>query len=294
MTAVGKKKTWFAVDVLAESSATDAVETGMNELGALGTEIDSLRKKLTDQQTVTAFFDALPEDAYLRGTIDHWLSAYDLPSDSILSISTRTVEETDWLAEWKKHWKPTEIGKFIIAPPWENVADSEKIVIRIEPNMAFGTGTHDTTKLCLKAIGELYTPSQTLLDVGTGTGILAIAAAKLGGKTIFGCDTDADSVKIARENAVLNDVAWIEFADGPLRSDAPVHDFVCANLTVDVIVPVLDLLLAKTRSVLVLSGILVEQKDIIANALAESQISNFKLEISGEWLSVVIERNFAP
>ncbi len=290
MTATAKR-TWFAVDVVVDPSVTEAVETALNELGALGTEIDSLRKKPTDPQTVTAFFDELPEETEVRDVILHWLAAYGFQEATVLSISRRNVEETDWLAEWKKHWKPTAIGRFIVAPPWEDVDDTDKIVIRIEPNMAFGTGTHDTTKLCLKAIGELYAPAQTFLDVGTGTGILAIAAAKLGGSKIFGCDTDADSVKIARENALLNEAGWIEFAEGPLRADMPAYDLVCANLTVDVIVPILDLLLAKTLSILLLSGILFEQKDIISSALSDSGVSHFTIERSGEWISVIIDRS---
>lgn len=284
-------KTWYAVDIVADPNAGEAIEFALNELECLGIEIDSLRKKKGEPQMVTGFFAELPGAVEIAEAIEDSLRIHGLDSSVIESFETRVVEETDWLAEWKKHWKPTEIGKFIIAPPWENVTETDKIVIKIEPNMAFGTGTHDTTKLCLKAIGEVYEPGQSVLDVGTGTGILAIAAAKLGAKTLFACDTDEDSVKIARENAVLNNVDWIEFADGPLREDAPVYDFVFANLTVDVIVPILKLLLAKTGSLLLLSGILAEQQPIITAALQESQISNFKFDTSGEWISVIVEKS---
>ncbi len=282
-------KTWYAVDIVADPDASDAIEFALNELDSLGIEIDSLRKKKDEPQKVTGFFAELPGAVEIAEAIEDSLRIHGLDSSVIESFETHVVEETDWLAEWKKHWKPTEVGRFIIAPPWEDVAETDKIVIKIEPNMAFGTGTHDTTKLCLKAIGERYEAGQTVLDVGTGTGILAIAAAKLGAKTLFACDTDEDSVNIARENAVLNNVDWIEFADGQLREDAPVYDFVFANLTVDVIVPILDLLLSKTGSLLLLSGILAEQQPIITAALEESQISNFKLETSGEWISVLVD-----
>jgi ribosomal protein L11 methyltransferase len=283
-------KTWYAVDIVADPNAGDAIEFALNELDCLGIEIDSLRKKKDEPQMVTGFFAELPGAVEIAEAIEDSLRIHGLDSSVIESFETRVVKETDWLAEWKKHWKPTEIGRFIIAPPWEDVAETDKIVIKIEPNMAFGTGTHDTTKLCLKAIGENYQTGQTVLDVGTGTGILAIAAAKMGAKTLFACDTDEDSIKIARENAILNDVDWIEFADGPLADDAPVYDFVFANLTVDVIVPILKLLLAKTGSILLLSGILAEQQPIITTALEESQISNFKFETSGEWISVLVDK----
>ena len=283
-------KTWYAVDIVADPDASDAIEFALNELDTLGIEIDSLRKKKDEPQKVTGFFSELPSAGDIAEAIESSLQIHGVDSSVIESFETRVVEETDWLAEWKKHWKPTEIGKFIIAPPWEDVAETDKIVIKIEPNMAFGTGTHDTTKLCLKAIGELYEPGQTVLDVGTGTGILAIAAAKFGAKTLFACDTDEDSVKIARENAVLNNVNWIEFADGPLVEDAPIYDFVFANLTVDVIVPILELLLAKTGSILLLSGILETQKPIITEALEKFQMSDLKFEISGEWISVVVRK----
>jgi ribosomal protein L11 methyltransferase len=245
--------------------------------------------------------------------------------DEICSIDFREVADEDWLSEWKKHWRSVEIGKFVISPPWESVAMPDKTVIRIEPNMAFGTGTHDTTQLCLRAISENYKPQMSLLDVGTGTGILAIAAAKLAATrsaveaaadiekalddgdvsavrssspvaNIMACDTDPDSVKIARENAELNGVGdSVEFFEGSISDATPEFDFVCANLTLDVIAPLLPPLMAKTRSILLLSGILASQRDDITGNLDRLQTSDLKGKIrkfeisqSGEWISVLV------
>ena len=284
-------RNWYAVDILAEYEASEAIESAFNELGALGTEIDGLRKKKDEPLMVTGFFDEVLVDETIRSSVDDSLAIYGFANDAVKNIAHRTVEETDWLAEWKKHWRPTTIGKFIIAPPWSEVDDPERIIIRVEPNMAFGTGTHETTQLCLKAISERYDPSMSVLDVGTGTGILAIATAKLGGTNILACDTDLDSVKIARENAVLNDVGEeIEFFDGSIDAATPQFDFVCANLTIDVIVPILDLLLAKAKHTLLLSGILSEQEPQIREALQKFDISDsrFEIERSGEWISVIV------
>jgi len=296
-------KHWFAVDVQVEAQAVEPVEYAFNTLDALGTEIDHLRKSAYDSVTVTAYFDELPSDADLEAAFRTALLIFSVDNSAVRSLSTREVADEDWLAEWKRHWKPAEIGRFVVAPPWAVVEETDKIVIRIEPNMAFGTGTHETTQLCLKAIGEIYQPRQSFLDVGTGTGILAIAAAKLTTKNIAnltdsfgagitGYDTDADSVNIAIENAAANHVGdTIEFFHGPIDYNTPPFDFVCANLTVDVIVPLLPLLLAKTESILLLSGILVEQKAEIASALSKSQISNFKVETAGEWIAVLVDQS---
>lgn len=285
----GDKK-WFAVDVVVTPEGVLAVETAFDILEALGTETSSLRKKPGDDITVTGFFDKPIDTVVVRNVAESTLNNFDIDVEAIRSITPRVVVEEDWLTEWKRHWQPTEIGKFIIAPPWSDV-DSDKIVIRIEPNMAFGTGTHETTQLCLKAIGENYSPDFSMLDVGTGTGILAIAAAKLGGRHIFACDTDVDSVTIARENAVLNDVtSQIQFAAGPIDNQTPQFDLVCANLTLDVIQPILGQLLDKTKNWLLLSGILAVQETDIRDELSKFQISKFNLEISGEWISVLINK----
>jgi ribosomal protein L11 methyltransferase len=285
---------WFAVNITAESKAADAIEHCLNELDALGTEIDQLRKKPDEDVTVVGYFSDLPDDAAVQQQLDVALPAFDLDRSAIKSVDYATVEDQDWLSEWKKHWRPTRVGRFVIAPSWENVEETaDTIVIRIEPNMAFGTGTHETTKLCLKAIDEGFQSGMSFLDVGTGTGILAIAAAKLNGSSsaeIAAYDVDKDSVTIARENAEQNDVAdKIEFFDGTIDLDIQVYDFVCANVTLDVISPMLDLLIKKSRRILVLSGILAEQGEQIRSQLGALKTKTPLIEQDGEWISVVIE-----
>jgi ribosomal protein L11 methyltransferase len=199
-------------------------------------------------------------------------------------IEWREIENQDWLAEWKKHWQPTETKKFIVAPTWAEVENTEKIIIRIEPSMAFGTGTHETTRLCLKAIEENYRD--------TGTGILAIAVAKFQVSSsefqVVGCDTDVDSINIAEENAEINKTEDIEFYAGSISPETPGFDFVCANLTADVIIPLLPLLIEKSKRILVLSGILKEQENLITAELKKLQITNYKIETDGEWISVQV------
>lgn len=297
---------WFAISVTVAAPASEAVEFAFNELGSLGTEINDFRKTISEAVTVVGYFEKLPDEDLVQSELENALRIHETAPDSIFRVERNQIENKDWLAEWKKHWKPTEIGRFIIAPPWEPVNESGKIVISIEPNMAFGTGTHETTQLCIKAIEENYKAGQTFLDVGTGTGILAIAAAKLATNgtefsenveassitsvtKILAFDTDVDSIAIAKENAVLNGTSErIEFCIGSISADTPQFDFVCANLTIDVIVPILPQLIEKTRETLVLSGILREQEESIVSELRKSKITNYKIEQAGEWISVVL------
>ena len=151
---MSKTTNWFALDILVDSNASEAVEYGLNELEALGTEINNLGKLPTETLTVTGYFNEKPSDELLQNQLNSALEIYDFNESAIKNLTWREVENQDWLAEWKKSWKPTITDKFIIAPMWETVTDTEKIVIRIEPSMAFGTGTHETTRLCLRAIEE--------------------------------------------------------------------------------------------------------------------------------------------
>lgn len=288
----GNDDNWSALEIVIEPEGAEAIEFALNELGAQGTEINNLGPNQSAHLTVVGYFMEPPMENEVQAVVEGALAIYSLPGSTVHSVSSRKVEQQDWLAEWKKNWKPTATGSFIVAPAWQDVSAEGKTVIRIEPSMAFGTGTHETTRLCLRAIEGGLKPGESFLDVGTGTGILAIAAAKMQTSEpfppIFGCDTDEDSIKIAKENVEMNDVDGIRLEVGPLKDDAPVYDFVCANLTADVIVPILPLLLSKTKRMLVMSGILVEQKEWVTGELEKLGIGGSEIEVDGEWISVTV------
>lgn len=292
---------WHTVTVTVAENAVEAIEFAMNSLGSIGTEINLPARPDDQPRKIIGYFDFPPEDQVLQNEIANALYVYGFSRKCVHDITNGIIEETDWLCEWKKHWKPTYVGQFVIAPPWESIDDSEAIVIRIEPNMAFGTGTHETTRLCLAAIGENYTPGESFLDVGTGTGILAIAAAKLALRENFGrrksraaspilaVDVDPDSVKIASENAKLNGVSeGIELRHGSIDGLSAKFDFVCANLTADVIIPMLPSLMAAANRIVVLSGILSEQENSVIFALNRLDVRKTRVHHLGEWISVEI------
>jgi ribosomal protein L11 methyltransferase len=303
-------KNWFALKITVDAKASEAIEFGLNELNALGTEINNLGVKPQETLSVIGYFNEPPTDEMVRAELNEALRIYGFSPDAISQTDWRRIGNVDWLFEWKKHWKATETEKFIIAPTWEVVENADKILVRIEPSMAFGTGTHQSTKLCLRAIEKHYKGAMSFLDVGTGTGILAIAANMFGtqdseprvedsdsatfnseNRTInsfWACDTDAHSIEIAKQNAELNEIEGINFFVGSISKETPSFDFVCANITVDVIIPILPLLIEKAEKVLVLSGILKEQESLMTEELNKFQISNLKIETDGEWISVVV------
>ena len=283
-------KSWQVIDALVTSGAREAAEYGLMEAGATGTEtVESSNGELK----ITAYFErALPIESARAGVLDA-LRIYECPPSSLIDLTIREIAEEDWLAEWKKHWQPVEVGRFIIAPPWiESVppasAGGSRIVIRINPGMAFGTGTHETTRLCLHAI-EKYFAGGSFLDVGTGTGILAIAAAKLPASEIIACDTDAEAVAIAKENAQLNNVEQrIDFRVGTVDESIASADMVCANLTAPVIVELLPSLLSTSCGRLILSGILDSQFEMVHARLLELAATVNEIMQDNEWLALVI------
>jgi len=271
-----------ALDVDIEPQASEAVEYALMEAGALGTE--------TVDGRVTAYFAETPNRERVRDELFEALRIYELLPSSVRDMNLREGAQRDWLEEWKQSWQPLEIGRFIIAPPWSNLGDvRDHLVIRIEPGMAFGTGTHETTRLCLDAIQKHYAGG-SFLDVGTGTGILAIAAAKLFPETrIEACDTDESAIAIARENAALNGVAeQINFWVGSIDDSTASADLVCANLTADVITRIMPALVGVTCGKLILSGILETQLEMVQAALHQSGIDEFEVTQDGEWIAVVI------
>ena len=292
LSAPNKQQTiarWHALDLITTSEAREAVEYALMEAGALGTETAEIEN---DSLRVSAYFDLVPNRESVRAELAEALRIYELPSSSVREMNVREVADQDWLGEWKKSWQPVEVGeRFIIAPPWAEISDAHnRIVIRIEPGMAFGTGTHETTRLCLVAI-EKYFAGGSFLDVGTGTGILAIAAAKIfPAAHVEACDTDADALAIAIENARLNGVAErISFRVGTVEETTASADLVCANLTADVIAAMLTSLISVTCGHLVLSGILDTQSEALRARMLECGVSDpCESMQDGEWIALVI------
>jgi ribosomal protein L11 methyltransferase len=280
-------KTWQVIDAVVISEAREAAEYGLMEGGAIGTETtDDANGRIS----VAAYFDSPESIKTAHDVVLKALQIYGFEQTALLEFQTREIPDQDWLAEWKKQWRPVEVGQFIIAPPWsEAPARDDHFLIRINPGMAFGTGTHETTRLCLKAI-EKYYAGGSFLDVGTGTGILAIAAARLApNASIIGCDTDAEAIDIARENARLNDVeSRIDFRVGTIDEETPSADLVCANLTAPVIVELLPSLLGVTCGRLVLSGILESQFEMVHARLLEQAATVNEIMQDNEWLALVI------
>jgi len=293
---------WYALDVDIDPVAREAVEYGLMEAGALGTETNDAAD---NRLLITAYFDRLPERERIRTELAETLRLHELPSSSVRPMEIREVADQDWLGEWKKNWQPVRTGRFLVAPPWSEIPESsDQIIIRIEPGMAFGTGTHETTRLCLSAV-EKYYRGGSFLDVGTGTGILAIAAAKLAEvklaqllpgsaplheARIEACDTDADAIEIARENARLNGVdRMVVFRVGTMGEATASADVVCANLTADVITTMLPALVGVSCGRLILSGILDSQADQVTARLRELGVgSPTAIEQDGEWVAIIV------
>jgi ribosomal protein L11 methyltransferase len=287
MNAPAKNSSWHALNVDSEAAAREAVEYALMEAGALGTVTKDSADGL---MRITGYFETIPDREQVRVELLEALRIYNLRTSSVRDMSIEQIDNRDWLEEWKKNWQPVIAGRFIIAPPWSDLSQvTGPMILRIEPGMAFGTGTHETTRLCLAAIEKHYLGG-SFLDVGTGTGILAMAAAKLYPEAkIQACDTDEEAIEIARENAAANGVdQQIEFRVGSVDETSPSADLVCANLTADVISPLLPTLLKLTCGKLILSGILDIQSQALLDQIRASGISDVEVTQDGEWVCLVV------
>lgn len=213
-----------------------------------------------------------------------------------LSMEVGQVEEEDWATAWKKYYHPTKVGtNLTVVPCWEEYdpAPGERVVT-LDPGMAFGTGTHETTRLCMRQLEEVVTPGAQVLDVGTGSGILAITALLLGASHAVGVDIDEVAVKTAGENARLNGVEdRLELVAGDLtRKVTGQYDVICANIVADVILRLSrDVLrFLKPNGVLLCSGIIEERCGEIEAAFAEIGMQVCRREIENGWAALRLSR----
>lgn len=212
------------------------------------------------------------------------------------NLGSETVDDNDWNENWKKYFKAFEIGeKLAVCPSWENYDNKDnRTVINLDPGAAFGTGTHATTSLCLHILENRISEEHSVLDVGTGSGILAIASMLLGAKSAIGVDIDALSVQTAKENARRNNVEQgTEFIVGDLADKiSGEYDVVCANIVADVIIRLFDNIgdFMKDDGILIISGIIDIRAEEIERSAKEHGFKIIENHTREEWHAYVLTK----
>lgn len=220
---------------------------------------------------------------------------------------TVTIEETqniDWINNWKQYFHQFTIDDVLVIPSWEEVkaGDQKKIVLHIDPGTAFGTGMHDTTQLCIRALRRFITPETALLDVGTGSGILAILALMFGAKKAVGTDLDPCAVDAVRENMEANGISQNDFTMmiGNIITEKNVqdkvgyecYDIVVANILAEVLVPLTSVILhqLKKGGIYITSGVIDEKEETVVKAIKEAGLTVLEVNHQGEWVGVIARK----
>ncbi len=259
--------------------------------------IDLIDEELLQQDRSVAYihvyFDPSENPAEAVAFLQERFAAVSIPC----KVETNHVREQDWANNWKKYFKPLPVGKkLLICPSWETVDNTEKrTVLSIDPGMAFGTGGHDTTRMVLEAIEPLITTDTTVLDVGCGSGVLAIAALLLGAKNALGVDIDELAVKMAVENGEKNGLSSPRYTilQGDLvQKVSGTYDLILANIVADAILMLSPSIPAflKPNGTYIVSGILDERGDEVADALTACGFSVCERLQQGGWVCLVCRK----
>lgn len=298
---------WLEVSLTCNGELAEAVAEVFARYAPDGVVIEAVTKYNpeqheqvpTDLVRVVAY---LPQDEALESTRLRLEEAFWhlRQIESFPDLQYNTIEDQDWMAAWKQHYQPLKIGKkWLVLPAWIPSDPAEtRTVVRIDPAMAFGTGTHLTTQLCLLAIEDHLVPNQAGIDLGCGSGILAIAALKAGASFALALDTDPLAVQATQRNAQLNDVqANLQVAQGSLvdilagQFDLKQAPLVLANILAPVLVSLFQQGLAQLLQPggrLVLSGILESQADEVLTAGREAGLRLIQRYQAEDWLALVM------
>jgi ribosomal protein L11 methyltransferase len=287
-----EEKIWHLLTVRLAREVEETIGSMLFDLGATG--LVTLEES-EDQVQLGAYFDGQANAEEIAREIEAGCARMGiLPKLSGVTLSE--IQDQDWMQKWKEGFEPTAIGKrLLVAPSWKLPQDSAgRAVIQIDPGQAFGTGTHETTRLCLEAV-ESYWRGGSLIDVGTGTGILAIAAALLArASRIVAIDVDPLAVEVAKENLAINQVeSRIEVFEGQAADFARQgFDVVVANLTAEVIISAMQDLVAclKAEGLVILSGILTTLRDDVEQAAVEAGLQIIERGEAGEWSVLIAQR----
>lgn len=221
------------------------------------------------------------------------------------TLTVTETEDIDWINNWKQYFHQFYIDDILVIPSWEDIKpeDSDKMVLHIDPGTAFGTGMHETTQLCIRQLRKFITPETELLDVGTGSGILAILSLMFGAKHAVGTDLDPCAVEAVRENCETNHIkpGRFDMMIGNIITDKEVqekvgygcYDIVVANILADVLVPLTPVIChqLKKGGIYITSGIINDKEQVVAEAVKKAGLEILETTYQGEWVSITARKN---
>jgi ribosomal protein L11 methyltransferase len=307
---------WAEVSCTIPAAMVDRLAEFLVDLSQTGVTIDNLSLDTfsldtladTPVKTVKAYFPVDPELDGKVAQIAAFLAGNgpEYPGFVYREPAIALLREEDWANNWKEYFKPARIGRrIVIKPTWETYeAAQDDIIIELDPGMAFGTGTHPTTRLCIEALERIFSREgpygrknlldpTALLDVGTGSGVLAIAAAKLGARQVVGLDIDPAAVDVARQNLDQNHIGGkVQVSTAPLESIPGQFDIVVANILAEELVRLGGELDDRVgpHGFLILSGILTEKEDLVRSGFAPYRLVLVEITREAEWSCLTYRR----
>lgn len=315
---------WKQFRLKTTTQAEDIVSSMLADLGIEGMQIED-KIPLTEQDKEQMFVDILPDipdddgTAYLTFYLDEEEDVAPVLMNvrkeledmrAFLDVGECTIEESetedvDWVNNWKQYFHQFYIDDILVIPSWEKIKpeDSDKMVIHIDPGTAFGTGMHETTQLCIRALKKYVTSETEILDVGCGSGILGMLALKFGAKHSLGTDLDPCAIDATHENMEVNGIRkdQYEVMIGNIIDDTAVqdavgyekYDIVAANILADVLVPLTPVIIhqMKPGAVYITSGIIEDKENVVVEAVKAAGLEVLEVNHQGEWVSVVARKN---
>lgn len=307
---------WTEVRIKTTEEASDAISEMLTTIGAGGVAIEDpndIRREISNPYSLDyvddEFLDALGEDVVIKAYFHEEYNKSELiqlikEKISFISNFLNTgegytgyseVDDQDWATAWKQYYKPFNISeRVVIKPSWEEyTSEKDEVIIEMDPGMAFGTGTHETTRMCALLLEKYIKAGDEVIDVGCGTGILSIIAAKLGARHVDAVDIDEVAVRVTKENCMLNGVSESVAAVKGILSDVEKksYDVMVANIIANVIIDISPLVPSylKKGGLLITSGIIRERKQEVLEAYQKLGYVCETEEEMGEWVAMVLK-----
>ena len=315
---------WNKYSIKTTTEAVDLISCMLSEYGIEGIEIED-NVQLTQEEAKTMFVDFIPELPPDDGTarVNFYVDS-DEDDNTILdkvkegleelrtftdvgegTITESQTEDKDWMNNWKQYWHTFSIGDLYIKPTWEEVTEEMKghPVLSIDPGTAFGTGSHETTRMVIRQLQKYTTQNCQVLDVGCGSGILSVVALKYGAAHALGTDLDPNAIIASKENAQQNNIneADLEVIEGNIIDDTEIqdrcgyecYDIVCANILADVLIPLSSEITKhmKHGAYFITSGIIDSRENDVADAFRNNpELDIVEINHDGEWVNITAVR----